>query len=626
MTRAAPVPRPASSPAGIVNRPDRSGPDRIIGYLALFAGLHALLLTSLHPGPDSDVWWHLRAGADLLSGRAGTFIEAWSFTAAGNPWVNHEWLAELILALLERTGGGALVVGLAAIMTLATGLLVLRAATRERLPLALVGAWLAVIPLVMGDRLVARPQLFTYLLLALTLERFGAARRHEASLWILPAIQLFWTNLHGPVIGLGVMTLLLVGGGGVGRTSRERWWVLGGVVLASMIHPAGPRALFDYLGHLAEGGLYRQMVQEWQPLLSSTQQLLPEKTATMVMALLTALAGITVFVRRRSLDRWGLAILLLGLAAGPFMAARNRDLLAVGALPTLALLLAPGFPPAPRFRVLVPTVGLAVAGAALFVLINGHGSYARLWPPRPALDTTGFPVDATDFLRREASAGGRRILNSYDFGGWLVHEMDPAWRIFVDGRYFIYGETVVAEYLSLRDAAPGTRERLDTRDVDWLFLRYPGSDGYQALAANARGWPEWALVHWDDQALVYAHRESVDPMWLRRHEYRVVDPTLAAMPDDTAWWREHHADIVSESWRAAVAAPRSARPWLMLALASERADRDQDAVAGYDRVLRLFPGHRIAREALELIRTRHGGMLPTATSDESLRNEYGPRR
>ena len=86
-------------------------------------------------------------------------------------WVNHEWLSELIFALLERTGGGALVVGFAAIMTLATGLLVLRATTRERLPLALVGAWLAVIPLVMGDRLVARPQLFTYLLLALTFAR-----------------------------------------------------------------------------------------------------------------------------------------------------------------------------------------------------------------------------------------------------------------------------------------------------------------------------------------------------------------------------------------------------------------------------------------------------------------------
>jgi len=625
MTRAAPAPRPASSPAGKVNRPGRSEPDRFLEYLALLAGLGALLISSLHPGPDSDVWWHLRAGADLLAGRGGTFVEAWSFTAAGKLWVNHEWLSELILALLERTGGGTLVVGFAAIMTLGTGLLIFRATTREQLPPALVGAWLAVIPLVMGDRLVARPQLFTYFLLALTFERFGAARRREASPWILPVIQLFWTNLHGPVIGLGVMTLLLAGGGAVGRTTRSRWWVLGGVVLASMIHPAGPRALFDYLGHLAEGGLYRQMVQEWQPLLSSTQQLLPERTATILMAVLTAMGAVVGFVRRRSLDRWGLALLLLGFAAGPFMATRNRDLLAVGALPALALLVAPGFSPAPRLRLLIRSVGLLVTGGALVVLINGQGSYARVWPPRPALDTTGFPIDATDFLRREAPPGGRHILNSYDFGGWLVHEMDPAWRIFVDGRYFVYGESLVGEYLSLRDAAPGTRERLAARDVDWLFLRYPGSDGYQALAANARGWPEWALVHWDDQALLYAHRESVDPTWLRRHEYRVVDPTLVLMPDDTAWWREHEADIMSESWRAAVAAPRSARPWLMLALASERADRDPDAVAGYGHVLRLFPGHRIAREALDRIRIRHGGELPAGTSDDSLRNKYGPR-
>lgn len=585
----------------------------------------ALVLTSLHPGPDSDIWWHLRAGADLLAGRAGTFVEAWSFTAAGNVWVNHEWLAELILALVERTGGGTLVVGLVALASLVTGLLMARAAAREKIPLALTGAWLAMIPLVMGDRLVARPQLFTYLLLALTLERFGAAQRGQASLWILPAIQMLWTNLHGPVIGLGVMTLLLAGGGPVGKNERERWWVLGAVILASMIHPAGPRALLDYLGHLAAGGLYRQMVQEWQPILSSTQQHLPERMATVILATMVALVTVRTFVQRRADNRWGVALLLMGLVAGPFMAARNRDLLAIGALPALALLISPGLSPSWTIRFLARTLGPTVALVALFLLINGRGGYACVWPPRPVLDTTGFPIDATEFLRQEVPSNRGHILNSYDFGGWLVHELDPAWKIFVDGRYFVYGEPIVQEYLSLRDAAPGTRERLEARQADWLFLRYPGADGYQALARVARSWPEWALVHWDDQALVYARRALIDPAWLLRHEYRVVDPTLFVMPDDVRWWREHHADILTESWRAAAAAPRSARPWLMLALASERADRDGDAVAGYNRVIRLFPGHRIAREALDRIRARHGGELPAATKDESLRNEFSQR-
>ena len=425
------------------------------------------------------------------------------------------------------------------------------------------------------------------------------------------------------IIGLGVMTLLLVASGPVGRRPWERWLVPGAVLLASMVHPAGARALSDYVAHLATGGLYRQMVQEWQPLLSATQRQLPERTATIAMAMLTLVGTLAALRQPRSRERWGLVVLLLGLATSPFLAVRQRDLLAIGALPAFALLVGPVPSPPARRRPWIRTGGILVAVASLFLLVAGGGGYAPAWPPRPHLDTTGFPIDATDFLRRDGPPSGGRVVNSYDFGGWMVHELGPEWRIFVDGRYFVYGEAVVEEYLSLRDAAPGTRERLALREAEWLFLRYPAADGYQALAGVARTWPEWALVHWDDQALVYARRDRVDAAWLVRHEYRTVDPTQTVMPDDVDWWRDHHREIVVESWRAQGAAPRSARPWLVLGLAFERAGRDGEAAMAYGRVTRLFPGHRIAREALARIRARHAGQWPPAVHDDQLRNEYG---
>jgi hypothetical protein len=599
--------------------PGPAGGARWIGRLVLLLGLAAFVLPALSPGPDADVWWHLRAGNDFLAGRPGTFVESWSFTAAGTPWVNHEWLAEVFFALAARAGDGG-VVALAALLMLGTGLLVARAAAREKLPLPVIAVALALAPLVMGDRVVPRPQLFSYVLLALTLERFGAARRGEASWWWLPAIQLLWTNLHGPVIGLATMTLLLVGGG---AAWRRRLPVLGAVAVASIAHPAGIRALTDYLAHLGADGLYKTMVQEWQPLLHATQDRLAGRWPTIALAAVTLLGTVIAQFRDRRPGRWGIALLLAGLCAAPFAAARHRDLLAVAALPAFALLTGPWPSPAPRTRLVLRIGGAIVTLLLLAVPLAGPFGLPATWPPRPRLDRSAAPAEATAFLAAHAPASGGRIFGTYDFGGWLVHALPPAWRVFVDGRYFVYGEPLVREYLETRDGAPGARERLAARGADWLVVRYPAADGYGALAAEASRWPEWALVHWDDRSLVYARRDVVPAAFLERHAYRTIDPTLTVMPDDPAWWQAHLADIVREGWRATRAAPGSAKPRLLLALAFERAGRDGDAAWWYQDVLRLYPAHRVAVAGVVRIGGRHGRSLPPATDAERLRKEFG---
>ena len=45
---------------------------------------------------SSDLWWHLAAGRWIGEHRALPATDSWSFTAAGRPWINHEWLADLI--------------------------------------------------------------------------------------------------------------------------------------------------------------------------------------------------------------------------------------------------------------------------------------------------------------------------------------------------------------------------------------------------------------------------------------------------------------------------------------------------------------------------------------------------
>lgn len=69
------------------------------------------------------------------------------------------------------------------LMLTATALLLYRAARREGLAPGLAVALIALAAAAAGDRFLPRPQLFTYVGVALVLERFGAARASRRCPW-----------------------------------------------------------------------------------------------------------------------------------------------------------------------------------------------------------------------------------------------------------------------------------------------------------------------------------------------------------------------------------------------------------------------------------------------------------
>ena len=54
---------------------------------------------------NSDLWFHLAAGREIWQGRGIPAADSWSYTAAGRPWHNHEWLADLLYYGWSRAFG-----------------------------------------------------------------------------------------------------------------------------------------------------------------------------------------------------------------------------------------------------------------------------------------------------------------------------------------------------------------------------------------------------------------------------------------------------------------------------------------------------------------------------------------
>src|SRR6185369_2096151 len=65
-----------------------------------------LILTCFLAGTsaDADLWGHLAFGRDIVRDHAVHASDPYSFTS-DRPWVNHEWLAEVIMWLCYAAGG-----------------------------------------------------------------------------------------------------------------------------------------------------------------------------------------------------------------------------------------------------------------------------------------------------------------------------------------------------------------------------------------------------------------------------------------------------------------------------------------------------------------------------------------
>src|ERR1700730_10954768 len=54
---------------------------------------------------DPDIWWHLRNAEYFFQHHQLPRQDEFSFTVAGHPWINHEWLAEIPYYLAWRAAG-----------------------------------------------------------------------------------------------------------------------------------------------------------------------------------------------------------------------------------------------------------------------------------------------------------------------------------------------------------------------------------------------------------------------------------------------------------------------------------------------------------------------------------------
>ncbi len=486
----------------------------------LFATIFSLAAV---PPLDPDLWWHLANGRLILSSGSIPHVDVYSFSAAGQPWVMHEWLADLAMNLLFQHGGLPVLVAIfAAVVTAAAVCLYLLLRQTGLAPtgaaaLTLVGA------LAGSTAWGARPQLLNVLfcgLLLLGLTRYRAGRLHA---FMLPPFIWLWANLHSAFLVGVIISLLFLAGEGFDawrsrpdamprrRLTALGWGIAVGAGLA-VVNPFGIQTILFSLGTLTSP-LIQNNIQEWaSPDFHSMAGLLFE---AILFLLLVGLATRRVNAHT---SEWLLAFALLYLAlasqrhvplfvlaAAPLMGRCAQALLGLAAAMLPAVDHRPAAQAALRWAPARPAAPGLVLGAINLALLIVVGAGMVAYRALPNLQTgreaaaisAVLPVQATDAL--QALGRPLRVFNYYDYGGYLVWRLYPGGgRVFIDGRVEVYGPQVFSRYLQVSYLAEGWPAVIAQAHPDAIIL----PSGHP-LVGILRQDAQWQILSRDPVATVF---------------------------------------------------------------------------------------------------------------------------
>jgi hypothetical protein len=464
-----------------------------------------ILSMAIRPATDPDLWWHLRTGQLIVQTGAIPHTDPFSFTFQGQPWITHEWLTEVLIYGLYQLGGYDLLIAtFALVVATAFVLTYLRCPQGSRPYLAALAVLLGVF--MSAPTFGVRPQVVSLLFTSIVLFLLDRYRQEAKLRYVLslPFLMALWVNLHGGyILGIGIIAVVVSGELlewlFIRRTKREEpnvpslkpilvlLAVLATCILATLANPNGLE-IWTYPFRTLGDSAVRAYIDEWQS---------PNfHNLNMLSLLLMILALIGLGMAGRQRVRLPDALLTLIFAFFALQSVRHIPLFALVAAPVLAeeitsLVQVPStvhFPP--RWAWLGPVLALAV-------LVLPAGRLMRSVAEQPQAESSGFPQKATDWILAHQPAGP--LFNDYNWGGYLIWRLNPAYPVFIDGRaQDVYTPDFITQYANTVSGTPGWRDTFERYDIR-VALISPGS----ALADALRHTPGWTAGYEDEQTVVF---------------------------------------------------------------------------------------------------------------------------
>jgi hypothetical protein len=484
----------------------------------------------------ADTCWLLKLGQLIFEKAAIPQADLFSFTLPlcaqqGNPqpYVVYQWLAELIFYCLYGWFKAAgLLVAVALIMTLAFLTIPFRWCIRSNAPIAWSLLAVGAASLSANVRCIVRPEIFTFLNLAICLALLQPQRdrvlldidsRNHIDWKFVGALTFLiiaWSNLHsGFVTGIILVAIYalsfsledLIAKRTLSGATKSLLLGLVCACIGSLINPYGI-GLWLYLPHLFFMPINAQ-IDECKPLIGLD---LNRAIYFIVTTVLCCGASALAFHRIWKSDRQALKspvrqsslfIVLVATAMGFWMRRLTPIAALIMVFETASYIgdktkirgWLSSFWTKRRSCLIFELVMLILAGQGVAALAGkavpvNIPSYTKEFSP---------PFSAIGFFMKTYSHG--RIFSSLPISDMLDMYWGPHAALFIDSRMDAYSEEIIDHYLTILYAKRGWRELLDQLQIEWVFLS-PDKPVCQLLEHE----PGWDIVYKDSTARILRRR------------------------------------------------------------------------------------------------------------------------
>jgi len=464
------------------------------GFLVLVA------IAAVAPIRSYDYFWHLATGRWIVEHHALPLFDPLAVASAHVPWINGEWLYEIVLYTLHGIAGdGGISIASALLIAAIFAAGFVFASREQETGIALFVAAIAFAGA--SDRLGVRPAAAAALLIVIALGLLGSRLRLTPLTIAYACLTIVWINVHPSALLAPVLALIAM------LIDVRRWTVAAASAAALLVNPFGWNAIVAPLrltSDIQGGGFINA---EWLPSPFAVFPLLYVTMGAMLLLFLIAPGKRT--------NAWRVAAFAI-LSALAYRHVRNQGLY-FAALPVL-------LPPLGRMSRRW-SIALAVCAMLPLAWVFQHDVHGI------GIDEERFPTRAVAALRSYRLDGD--IYNADQFGGLLEWTFYPARRALTDGRNELFYEFIAEDGAAHRDsrawhalvakygavlALDEYQKRIEVIDV--------ASGQRRALPASLVRYrrKQWALIAFDDAAMVFARRDAFPAAQLAPIEFRFLVP------------------------------------------------------------------------------------------------------
>lgn len=463
-------PRRAASPetsADAVAVALRWLPAALFGALVLF-----VVYTVAAPLNNMDTYFHLRFGEEFLDGH-------WSLRHPGSvstfgtaPWIPTQWLPEVVMAQVESWFGLAGVAWLSGLQQLGLICALYLVCRRWVDPVVVV---ILLIPTITAASLglSMRPQVLSYILVAVTIGAWLRTLEDGAPRWWLVPLTWLWAMLHGmwPLgIALGVVGVV---GLVVDRRNDRRSVVKAALVpaasaVAAALTPLGPALYGAVLGV----GDRAQFFTEWGA---------PDFTHVAACAVLAGMIaiGVVLFIRAPE-RRWSDILYLLIACACALWSYRTVPVAAIILMPLMGRAAQSMLPMAAQRLRRTEVLGVLGASAAALALLAAVVPHTSDQPPaQPSWVDPALSALPT----------GTKVVSEWSYSGYLMWKY-PQLDLLMHG----YGDTFTIPELQrqtdIMTLEPGWDDQLRATHCEVAVLK----PNYR-LAYELEHVEGWRVIH-----------------------------------------------------------------------------------------------------------------------------------